>query len=77
MKDRQELLNYLLCRCMDIEFYSNEAVFQTEFDGVKHGNIIENLTDTQKQYLGAIYSCIKQIKDFIEDEYVKELKNES
>ena len=73
-KDRIVQLNYLICRCMDIDFYSNEAVFQTVFDGVKNTGQIENLEDFQKKYLTAINSCAKQINEFLEEEYIKELQ---
>lgn len=77
MTDRKEKLNYLLCRCYDIDFYSNEAVFQTEFDGTKHTEKVENLQDFQKRYLSMIQSCIEQIQEFIEDEFDKEFEKET
>ena len=77
MTDRKEKLNYLLCRCFDIAYYSNEAVFQTKFDGIKHAKNVENLQDFQKIYLDLIQSCIEQIQEFIEEEFDKEFKEET
>ena len=77
MTDRKEKLNYLLCRCYDIDFYSNEVVFQTKFDGTKHTEEVENLQDFQKIYLSKIQNCIEQIQEFIEDEFDKEFEKET
>lgn len=72
-------LNYLICRCVDIDFYSNTEVFQTKFDrgsNWRHPITTEfnNLEPFQKDYLNQINRNIDDIREFIEFKYSEELE---
>ena len=74
--NRVEKLNYFICRCADIEFYANQAVFQTKFKGGYDTEMVHNLEDFQEEYLNKIQNCITQILEFLEEEHDKELTND-
>lgn len=73
-------LNYLICRCADIDFYTNSEIFQTKFErgsNWRHPNLIEfkNLEPFQKDYLEIINRNISDIREFIENKYAEELND--
>lgn len=78
-EDNMDKLNYLVCRCLDISFYSNTAVFQTKFDrgsNWRHPITTDynNLENFQKDYLLLINDYIDKIRLFIENLYSEELE---
>lgn len=72
---RLEELNYLICRCMDIDFYSNSEVFRTKFTRMNKKEW-HNIEPYQIRYLDKIYDCSSQIQKFLEKEYEKEYRKE-
>ena len=73
-----DYLNYLICRCCDIDFYSNVAVFQSKFDrgsNWRHPIITEyeNIEQFQKNYLFEINDHAVTLRKFIEELYADEL----
>ena len=78
-QNKLDYLNYLICRCMDIDFYSNKAVFKTKFErgrNWRHPKTTEydNLEQFQVDYLMKIQDMINQIQPFIENCYSEELE---
>ena len=63
---RLEELNYLICRCMDIDFYSNSEVFRTKFTRMNKKEW-HNIEPYQIRYLDKIYDCSSQIQKFLEN----------
>ena len=70
--ERSEKLNYLICRCADIEFHCNPAVFRSEIKSKYDIKDYNNLEDFQVEYLHQIDISILQIRKFLEKEYSKE-----
>ena len=71
--EKSEKLNYLICRCADIAFYCNPAVFRSEFKSKYDVIDYNNLEQFQLEYLNIMESCVSQIRSFLEKEYNKEV----
>lgn len=71
--ERSEKLNYLICRCADIAFYCNPAVFRSEFKSKYDVKDYNNLEDFQVEYLHQMDISILQIRKFLEKEYDREV----
>lgn len=76
---RLDYLNYLICRCMDIDFYTNVAVFQSKFErgrNWRHPIVTEysNLEQFQKNYLFEMNDHAEILRKFIEGLYAEELE---
>lgn len=71
--ERSEKLNYLICRCADIAFYCNPAVFRSEIKSKYDIKDYNNLEDFQVEYLHQMDISILQIRKFLEKEYDREV----
>ena len=75
-----DTINYMVCRCCDIDWYSNSAVFQTKFErGRSWRHPIttkyKNLEEFQIDYLDTIAGNNAQIREFLEELHDK-IRNE-